>query len=376
MSNARKAHESIKVVFRYANAKGLFVNVPGSVPGGAPIQMYTLATELAKDFDFNVNFWVDGEVPEGRIQGVKLISQQGPVEKGLPLVSRSINKKRQESIASEFAGACFVFSVAEQDFFPRQQEIIHAHGGKTVYRVASDIDVSPQLRSSDGSDAFSLALSKADAIITQTPKQQEELKRNFNRDSYSLKPSFLLSEDSDWSEEIILWVGQGWSIKRPWIVLELARRFPKEKFVMIMPAADMSLIGAIKDEAEKVENIEIVDYVEFTNIQRYFNRAKLVLNTSVHEGFPNTIHQAAMGKAPYISLSWDANNYLEKNCIGACAHNDVNRMVSVMSEYLMDPTFMHLTGERAYSNFKENHDVAVVIEDFKTAIRNVAMLES
>lgn len=368
--------DRLSVIFRYPNAKGLFIKVPGFKPGGAPIQMYTLATELAKDQNFNVNFWVGGDVPERRIQGVKLISQQGPVEKGLPLVSRSINKKRAESIASQYADGCFIFSVAEEEFFPRQQEIIHAHGGKTLYQVASDIDVSPFLRSSNGSDAFSQALLKADGIIAQTPKQKEELKKNFGRDSCIVKPSFRLSEDSDWSEEIILWVGQGWSIKRPWIVLELARRFPKEKFVMIMPAADMSLIGAIKDEAEKVENIEIVDYVEFTKIQRYFNRAKLVLNTSVHEGFPNTLHQAAMGKAPYVSLSWDANNYLEKNCIGACAHNDVNRMVSVMSEYLMDPTFMHLTGERAYKNFKENHDVAVVIEDFKTAIRNVAMLES
>lgn len=368
--------QKISVLFCYPRAKNLFVKVPGSKTGGAPIQMYTLASELAKDPNFDVCFWVEGDVPDHRIDGVKLVSQQGPIQHGLPIVSRAINKKRREKLAVNFPGACFIFSVANQDFFPQQQEIIHAHGGKTIYRIASEIDVCPELRNSNGSDAFSQALKKADGIIAQTEFQQRLLKENFDRDSVLLKPSFRLSEFEQWSDEHILWVGQGWDIKRPWIVLEFARRFPKEKFVMIMPTADDTLIAAIKDEAEKVANLEIIDYVEFAEIQRYFNSAKLVLNTSVHEGFPNTVHQAAMGKAPYVSLSWDADGYLERNCVGACAKNDVNKMAGIINDYLVEPSFMHLTGERAYQNFQANHNVTIVIEDLKEAIRDVAMLKS
>lgn len=360
-----------KVIFRYPNSKGLFVEVSGFKPGGAPIQMYTLATELAKDDRYNVYFWVDGDAPEERIENIQLFTGPQLIQRGVPVLSRLINNKRKKEFASIFSDAVTIFTVADMNNLPVLQEQVHSAGGKTIYRVASDIDVDPSLRFADGSDLFSQALRAADAIVVQTGVQHGLLKGKLGLDSTLINSAFRKSKATNWSSEIILWVGQALPIKRPWVVLELAREYPNEEFVMVMPPSDMHIANAIKDQAKALKNVDIVDFVEVREIQNYYNRAKLVLNTSVNEGFPNTIHQAALGKAPYISLKWNPGNYLERNNKGRAADNDVRKLVEIVGEYLSKPELIEFEGQQSYQNFTENNDVEVVIEQYKELIKRL-----
>lgn len=376
MGRAIDKNQKIKVVFRYPNAKGLFVDVPNFHPGGAPIQMYTLATELAKDPKYDVRFWVDGEAPKDRIKNVKLISNPAMIENGIPIVSRFENQKRKKAFSEEFRNAVCIFSVADNLKLPEWQKMIHSVGGKTIYRVASDVDVTPSLRFSDGSDPFSKAIFGTDFVICQTRKQQISLKANFDKDSAVVRSTFVESGYEETEKDSILWVGQSVAIKRPWIVLDLARRFQKEQFFMIMPEVDKNIALSIKEDAKSIFNLEIIPYVEPKKIQSYFNRAKVVLNTSVYEGYPNTLHQASIAKTPYLSLSWNSDNYLDLHQMGTCADNDVLVMTQLLEKYLNDSSLREKQGNYAYNNFLSEHSVEKALEDIKTVINKVSMLES
>lgn len=366
----------INVIFRYPEAKGLFVDVPNFKPGGAPIQTYTLATELAKDSSFNVYFWVDGEVPEEHVDGVKLFSSPDLISKGIPILSRFKNEGIKAEFQKRFIDSVCIYTVADNLGLPEQQKMIHEVGGKTIYRVASDVDVKPELRFSDGNDPYTKAIFSADKIIAQTLSQKEILRQRFRIDADVVRSSFRESEYNKIEKDCVLWVGHSVAIKRPWVVSELARRFPDEKFVMIIPEVDANIALAFKDGADKITNLEVIAHVDPDEIQTYFNRAKVVLNTSVYEGYPNTLHQASIGRAPYLSLSWNPDGYLEANGMGVGADNDVEKMAQLLKKYLEDEELRNSTGENAYKNFKNEHDVSVAIEDLKAVIRNVAMLKS
>lgn len=359
--------KKIPVIFRYPDAKGLFVHVPDFKAGGAPIQISLLAKELAKDPHFKVCLWVDGEVPSEPIDGVQLISIQPPVQKGLPIISRKTNRDRFEAIARDYSNGVYIFTVVDQTFFPLHQDLIHSFGGKTIYRIASSLDVNPELREV-GEDAFGAALLKADRIIAQTQQQCNDLQKNYNRFANIVPPAFCDTPYTPVPKDCILWVGHSWTVKRPWVVLELARAFPNEHFTMVMPTVEKGVAKAIADGSEQIRNLEILEFVEPNKIQSLYNRAKLVINTSVFEGFPNTLHQASIGRAPYISLSWDPDRYLEEKKIGHGAGNNVSQMIDILSLYLNDDELRKRTGEISYSNFKKYHDVSRVIEVLKDEI--------
>lgn len=337
-----------KVIYRYPHVKGMFLHDPDWRPGGAPVAVYTLSTQLATYPQFDVYAWVEGDVPPGPVEGVTLVSDdscEGPVFDAV-------------------GAGIYVFTVIDQDYFPQAVERIHALGGKVVYRVASDRDVMPQLRGSEGGDDFSQALRQCDAIFAQTEFQAQHIEKNFGIQAHIIAPSFRAIESHAQQREGVLWVGQSLAIKRPWVVLELARALPDERFTMIMPSVDAKLYEVIVAQAATLSNVEIVPFVSFDAIQPYFDRAKVVLNTSLYEGYPNTLHQANISGTPYLSLKWSPDSFFTRNDAGGVyCDNSVDVLLDRLKRLLSDATQADSLGKQGNTYFKQNHDVATVITD-------------
>ena len=71
-------------------------------------------------------------------------------------------------------------------------------------------------------------------VISQTKKQAELLQKNFNINSTTISNAHYIPELSGESKSSILWVGRAHPMKRPEVLLELAKSFKNEKFVMVM----------------------------------------------------------------------------------------------------------------------------------------------
>lgn len=88
----------------------------------------------------------------------------------------------------------------------------------------------------------------------------------------------------------------------------------------------------IMNQAEKVPNLEIKGYLPFNEANKEFRKAKLFVNTSNYEGFPNTFLPAWSYGTPVISFV-DPDNLMKENRLGMRVH-DINEMVQKVDEFL------------------------------------------
>jgi glycosyltransferase involved in cell wall biosynthesis len=215
---------------------------------------------------------------------------------------------------------------------------------------------------------FKLGVRLANVVVVQHGNQLELLRRNYHKDGILRMSAHRLVSGRIPSEEKsgILWVARCEKWKDPTSLIGLARCFRDVSFVMIAPQTpDREFFLSIKEKAAGENNIKFVDHVPFGEIQRSFNKARLFVNTSLSEGFPNTFVQAAMGATPIISLYVDPDGVLEKNKMGLCARGDFNRMVADIKTLLGDEALWQKMSDNAYAYARRNHDIAHIIEDDK-----------
>lgn len=103
----------------------------------------------------------------------------------------------------------------------------------------------------------------------------------------------------------IIWCGSLIKGKRPYLLLELAKKFTELQFVIV---GDGILKNEVKQmiEAEHIENVLLVGRIPNEQVYEYMEKADLLLMTSKFEGLPKVIQEAAQCGVPSIYM---ANNY-------------------------------------------------------------------
>jgi len=147
-------------------------------------------------------------------------------------------------------------------------------------------------------------------------------------------------------------------MKNPDLFLKLAILFPDEKFVMICPydISQKENWEKLKSRTDEIDNLTFIKKVPFYEIQKYFNKALLFVNTSDFEGFPNTFLQAAQGKTPVISLNVNPDNFITEYDCGSFADGSFKKMVSGIKNLLENNNDRTKKGENLFRYLKENHD--------------------
>ena len=188
-------------------------------------------------------------------------------------------------------------------------------GRKFVYAGAHDndfqrdVDLKPHERF-----MYRWGLRRADAVLVQSIQQQTLLKQNYGIDGHVLAnvypPRPLTTDDG-----YVLWVGNMRQFKRPLMCLEIARRFPDIRFVMIggVGSGSASLYDQVK--SQKPDNVQFLGFQPLETTERYFDGASLLLSTSAIEGFPNTFLQAWSRGIPTVS-SFDPDHRIAENRLG------------------------------------------------------------
>jgi len=369
---AKEVTGKYRVTFRYPPAKELFIDSGLRDVGGAPVQIFTLATELAKDPDYDVCLWVDGRAPKGRILGVRLLSGWSDANR-IDIFSRLLNKVRFVRSARIAAKGLTVFTVQTDADLERLRDAVARRGGKTAYRVASDLVFEAPGPGSVVADSFAASIRACDVILAQTKTQQALLAEYFGVLSKVVHSAFQVKEPTAnmKPKEHVLWVGQCLSYKRPWIVVEVARALPEIPFVMIMPLVDNDLAKALLDQLMPLQNVSFIDYVPYAEVQSYYDIARIVLNTSLFEGYPNTLNQTAQARSVYISLKWNADDVLGADGMGFCCENDVSRFIAMIEQVYHDTVLQDKIGERAFQMLKKNNALEAVVREYQSLIREL-----
>ena len=167
----------------------------------------------------------------------------------------------------------------------------------------------------------------AGVVIAQTKEQQRRFAEDFKVEAW-LVPSICERfggggrpvENPGGDDEVdVLWAENPLANKRPEVFLELARMLPEFRFAMAMNESDRARFSQIKHQAAFLPNLLFLGQVPPAEMEQWFARSQVFVNTSARGGFPNTFLQAWMNGAPVVSLAVDPDRLVQDEMLGLIA---------------------------------------------------------
>lgn len=308
--------------------------------GGEQVQVSLLAKALARrGWRVTVVVFDYGQPDEVIYEGIRVVKIYAPRD-GLPVVRFffprvfKLWKALKKVDADVYYTSCAGYQVGILSFFCR------CYNKRSVFRIANDKDCSPnQLGINLWRDRqlYSYGLKNQDCILCQSIQQRQALKRNFNVDSVIAgmlveAPGNILpfiSRDID-----ILWVNNFRYHKRPDLALQLAQLLPEVNIHIIGGPNDAMLYQEIKEKALCINNIVFHGPVPYRDMDKFYSRAKVLVNTSDVEGFPNSYLQSWIRGTPVVTF-FDPDDIIATNGLGFKAA-DISDMVDLLVSLLDD----------------------------------------
>lgn len=262
-------------------------------------------------------------------------------------------------------------------------------GKKTILFVASDEDVSPDYQPGNCTlNHYNMpkwkghyALTTADRILVQTETQQKALQQHFGLPSFVIRNPVHISLDDPkrWlprrSREFVLWIGRADDFnKRPMIFLELAKSCPELNFLMVANRTNDAVFHALKAACPR--NLQILEQLTALDIWEYLTRARVFVNTSNFEGFPNTFLQCAVMGVPIVSLEVDPDGFLNHHGCGISAGGNLEKLrqtVRQLWEYHEQADTLAMV---CHHYVLEQHEAGGRISELETSIKELISTDS
>ena len=282
------------------------------VVGGAEVQQSILARLLARaGYPVSMICLDYGQPTPSLLDGVSIYKTHRP-EAGWPVLRFIHPRMTSMWRAMAEANADIYYQRAAGMLTAVVAEFCRRHGRKSIYAGASDHDFIPgfqDIRYRRDRWLFERGLARVDRLVVQNETQQRCCLEHYGRTSTLIRSCYDLPGDARpamGSGRSVLWVGSMHRNKRPELFLELARQLPGFRFVMIGGPAggegDADYFTAIRDMAASLPNVECTGFLPLAQVEPYFDRAAILVNTSTHEGMPNTFLQAWARSVPSVAF--------------------------------------------------------------------------
>ena len=251
------------------------------------------------------------------------------------------------------------------------------HKKKMIYSIAHDTDLMPGkelLKYQRDKITYRWGLKQADVIIAQTPEQQRLCRENLGRDSLYIKSCYEPPRDSPQKKKTdVLWVSTIRPFKQPEFFIQLARKLPEYRFMMVGGPASSKIddpyFMQISELAKSLPNLVFVGFVPYAEIDKYFDQASLFVNTSKSEGFPNTFLQSWARGIPSVSF-FDMHAEYDGKKIGVVVDN-LDEMTFRIQYLLKNEIELHNIGELGKKYTKENHSPQKITSVYEHIFRSL-----
>jgi glycosyltransferase involved in cell wall biosynthesis len=248
-----------------------------------------------------------------------------------------------------------------------------------VFKLASDADADPKkllIKYKRDKMLYSYGLRHAGAVLSQHKSQQRQLETNYGVSSdvagMLVEPA---GRDIDLSDRdvLVLWVNNLRNLKRPDLALDLARILPDYSMHMIggsLPGYT-ELYKFVELMAHNMPNLTFHGQIPYQEIGDFYDRARVFVNTSDIEGFPNSYLQSWRRGVPVVAF-FDPDGLIKREGLGYCV-KDLNEMKKSVEKLLTDDNEWKRISKRCrhYMNYVLNDDVVLEPYNraFKTAFR-------
>jgi glycosyltransferase involved in cell wall biosynthesis len=352
------------------------------VIGGAELQQSVIAPELARrGYDVSMISMDFGQEEGSYLKGVRLIKMHKP-DAGLPVV-RFLHPR----LTSLWAA----LKRADADVYYQRSSAVHtgflaafarAHGRKSIYAGASDVDFMPDRQDiayARDRRIFEYGLRNVDRIFVQNPFQGKAALENFGRDSVLIPNCYETPARAQGDPNgYVLWVATVRPSKRPEILAEIARRLPQHRFMMV-GGSDKDPKGKAFAEGARaamaaLPNTAVHGFLPFADADRMFEGARLVINTSTYEGFPNTFLQAWSRGVPVVSFVDTGSRHRGQPVFDLVS--DVDQATAAVARLMQDDAAWEEASRRVREHFQERHSVAAVASMYEQEINRLATLRT
>ncbi|MFQ6024170.1 MAG: glycosyltransferase family 4 protein, partial [Acidiferrobacterales bacterium] len=251
-----------------------------------------------------------------------------------------------------------------------------AKGRKFIHRIASDVNCIPGqqlIKYWRDRKIYEYGLKRANLVAAQSVKQANLLQKHYGLHSVTVNMAVELSQGDSTLERAIdvLWVNNLRQVKRPQLFLELATKLPGYRCVMIggpCPGQN-NYYQEISRQAETVENLEFLGAVPYGEVNRYFTQAKVFVNTSEVEGFPNSFLQAWVHGVPVVSF-FDPDDLIAQKELGV-APAGLGEMAQAVEALLRNEQHRVDVGSRARTFALDNYSPSSVVSQYIELIESM-----
>jgi glycosyltransferase involved in cell wall biosynthesis len=353
------------------NAYSLF-NPSGAAPmGGAELDMYTVAVALSEYHKVSVitGDWGQAEKERyGEITVYRSIRLGGSYLYGLYRFWKSLADADADVYISSGAG----IEVGIISIFCRLNR------RKYCYRTAHEMDCNGSYIRNSGwrGRLYAYGLEHTYAVVTSVEHNKSLLLAHhpvLAQRIFNINLGVFLKDGSVAEEQAkgcILWVARCETWKNPAIFLKIAKALPQYKFVMICPkqSHNPELFHDIESQAGELSNVEFINFVPFKDIQPYFEKARIFVNTSESEGFTYTLIQSGQAKTPVTYLNVNPDSVITHYDIGGFAAGDVSILIGQIRFLMEDEKSWKRKSEAIFSYSKSFHDIRSLVHKWNGLI--------
>jgi len=332
--------------------------------GGAQVQQVMIARTLVQA-GMRVSFiCMDyGQPARERIDGIDVLRIHAPGA-GLPGLRFFYPRLTDLMAAMKAADADVYYQRCAAGNTGLMTAWCQAHGRGSIFAGASDLDfipLPPTLGNTRDRWLYRRGVRQASAVVVQNPRQQELLRAHHGRDGI-LIPSCYLRDPAPAAVAAtpreVLWVGMVREPKRPDRFLALARALPHVSFRMVGgPMGDSPAVLAyyesIRAEAASLPNLQFTGFVPYDQVDSYFDQAAILVNTSDHEGFPNTFLQAWARDTPAVAL-FDTGSRVDGQAPYGLVASEAE-MAALVGRLMADPAERQALGLRGRDYYERHH---------------------
>ena len=341
---------------------------------GPDVHQALLAKELTKyDFGVSVITYGEGGAPIEHINGIEIIKIQESAYR-LRILNIVLHAFRMWNAMRKAKADVYVTRGSLIGIAPPFCQLIRK---KLIHQIANDIIVNRELltktvggfsryRFSLGALGFWLEIKLANAVTVQSEYQKKMLKKNFGRDGVLIKKPFPLTDrgiPEKAKPPIVLWVGAMAENKQPELFPKLAEAIPEARFQMVggYTLRTQKLYDEINDASQKISNFEYIGVVPFDEINDYFGRASILVNTSVFEAYPpHVFFQAWMNHTPVISLHDNLDELICKYKMGFHSKT-FEQLIEDVKTLLKNKALREEMGMNGRKYVEREHDIAKII---------------
>jgi glycosyltransferase involved in cell wall biosynthesis len=342
--------------------------------GGEEVQQTLLARALARGGHSVSMVTGDFGQPDAETRdGVRVLRAYSAGE-GLPVVRFVYPRWTKLRAALARADADVYYLSCASALVGQAAMWARAHGRRIVFRIASDTDCEPHrllIRFWRDKKLYEYGLRRSSRILAQTVKQQELLRHNYQLPSTlaSMLVESPKSMASFAARQIdVLWVSNIRGLKRPDVFIELVKRLGSCRAVMIggtQPGSE-ALYDETKQLAAGVGNLEFMGAVPYHATNEVFDRARVFVNTSEIEGFPNSFLQAWTRGIPVVSF-FDPDGVIAREGLGRTVTN-IEEMTAAVSTLHSDAQLWQESSARCRAFMAAHFDEGRILAPYLEAL--------